>query len=650
MNCGVSIVLPVYNGALFLQEALDSILNQSYTNFELLIINDGSTDKSEDIILSYSDPRIVYIKNERNLGLVDSLNNAIKLCRGEFIARMDADDISLPERLNLQRDFLQKNIHFAMVASVVQPIDSEGNLLGLWPTDANTTSDESIYNMLAKTNCIAHPSVMMRAAVAKRLMYRHGANASEDYDLWLRMVAHGFKLGKLCQPLLFYRVHATSITASSKVSNDQNLRVFKQKIFFLKYALSHFLINAFFFQVIYSSIRSSAAFFRSKALFFLRDGKYLFKISPRSAFKEFQQISTVLQKHDASLIFFFPYTHMGGAERVHANIVNAFLDQKCLVIFTGFSNDNSFLSKFKSTSSEVLVIPNALYSPFTRIKSRDLLLKYINTGKRRGLFGSNSEYYFHILPFVRLDLFCADLIHAFKFQPEGNLAHLKLLQFAQRLNRRVFVSKIAMNEFALLLKHNLYGSSFSDRLTYICNGTLTLDNVPTKSDPFQVLFVGRDSPEKRFNLFIKVANSFSNRTDIRFEAAGISISKSTKNFNCRGELTQTDLNLLYSNSHILLLTSSREGFPMVIMEAMALGVVPVCTAVGDIPNHLNGINGIAINETDENEIVKSMIIEIEALINDGNAFVKMSTSAHKYALEHFRIKDFENNYRSLFGL
>src|SRR5688572_2119038 len=105
----VSVILPVYNGEKYLREAIESILCQTYEDFEFIIINDGSTDKSEEIILSYKDGRIVYSKNEFNKGLIYSLNKSIELASGELIARMDADDIAFPDRLQKQVDYFEKS-------------------------------------------------------------------------------------------------------------------------------------------------------------------------------------------------------------------------------------------------------------------------------------------------------------------------------------------------------------------------------------------------------------------------------------------------------------------------------------------------------------------------------------------------------------
>src|ERR1700690_4145475 len=105
----VSVILPVYNASTFLGGSIESLLNQTYRDFELLIVNDGSSDDSEKIILGYSDPRITYIRKASNTGIVETLNQGLSLAQGDYIARMDADDIALPERLELQVKFMDEN-------------------------------------------------------------------------------------------------------------------------------------------------------------------------------------------------------------------------------------------------------------------------------------------------------------------------------------------------------------------------------------------------------------------------------------------------------------------------------------------------------------------------------------------------------------
>lgn len=213
----VSVILPVYNGEQFLREAVDSILAQTFTDFELLLMNDGSTDGTEAIILSYTDKRIVYGKNEKNSGLIFTLNKAVGLARGEYIARMDADDVALPQRLEKQLAHLQ-NTGADLLATRVMLIDAEGRPLPDWPDDANNTSPERIKNFLRKDNCIAHPTVMAKASLFKKYGYRYNQKYSEDYDLWLRLLADGLRIEKLNEPLLLHRILPTSATRFKRVN------------------------------------------------------------------------------------------------------------------------------------------------------------------------------------------------------------------------------------------------------------------------------------------------------------------------------------------------------------------------------------------------------------------------------------------------
>lgn len=209
----VSVILPVYNGAQYLPKAIDSVLAQSFTGFELIIINDGSTDNSGQVIKSYSDPRIVYIANEGNRGLVYSLNKAIEQSRGKYIARMDSDDICKRERLALQKKYLDENAAADVVACIVDFIDENDKPAGHWQTDQETVTAESIRKMLPKQNCVTHPSVMIRAEILKAYRYKAYQKNIEDYDLWLRITGDGKRIDKINQSLLLYRVHSQSVTS-----------------------------------------------------------------------------------------------------------------------------------------------------------------------------------------------------------------------------------------------------------------------------------------------------------------------------------------------------------------------------------------------------------------------------------------------------
>ncbi len=223
----ISVILPVYNAEKYLREAIDSILTQTFTDFELLLINDGSTDGSEAIILFYTDSRVVYVKNDVNRGLIFSLNKGIDIAKGEYIARMDADDISMPMRLEKQLSYLENNA-VDMLATTIKVIDKDGAPLPYWKQDVENITTSQIRSFLPKNNCIAHPTVMGKASLFKKYRYQpdvtgeykyvHNQKYSEDYDLWLRLLANGLLIDKLPEPLLFYRELSTSVTRYRKVN------------------------------------------------------------------------------------------------------------------------------------------------------------------------------------------------------------------------------------------------------------------------------------------------------------------------------------------------------------------------------------------------------------------------------------------------
>lgn len=241
----VSIILPVYNGGPHLPKAIKSILSQSFGGFELIIVNDGSTDNSEQVIKSFNDPRIVYIANDRNSGLIFTLNKAIDKASGEYIARMDADDICRADRLAEQKRWLDEHPGTSVVASIIEFIDDNDQPAGHWPTDRATISAQRIRKKLPHDNCIAHPSVMVRAEILKTYRYKEYQKNIEDYDLWLRLLADGKIIEKIEKPLLLYRVHAQSVTGTQLKTGNFFLKHFHCKRKYLYYRMSAGKFNLF---------------------------------------------------------------------------------------------------------------------------------------------------------------------------------------------------------------------------------------------------------------------------------------------------------------------------------------------------------------------------------------------------------------------
>jgi glycosyltransferase involved in cell wall biosynthesis len=207
----ISVLLPVYNGERFLAEALDSLLRQTYCSFELIVINDGSQDKSAEILESYrrKDARIE-IFHQKNQGLIASLNRGLSLARGRYLARMDADDISLPDRLETQVQYMEQHPEVALIGCACDLIDEQGKWIG---REHQPAEDTQIRWQLLFHNAIAHSAAFFRMDLIREyeLPYSTKAIHSEDYELWTRLLAHGFG-HNLPEILIRRRVHPQQIS------------------------------------------------------------------------------------------------------------------------------------------------------------------------------------------------------------------------------------------------------------------------------------------------------------------------------------------------------------------------------------------------------------------------------------------------------
>lgn len=210
-NPRVSVLMPVYNGERYLREAIESILNQTFTDFEFIIVDDGSTDNTWQILQDYAanEPRIVLVRNETNLGVARSRNRVWGLARGEYIAVMDADDVSLPERLAAQVAFLDEHLEVGVVGSSVQLIDSDGSPGNVW---RYPTMHGLILWALCFYSPLAHPTVVFRRAVVERVGgYDDTLIANIDRHLWQRL-SLVTRFANLPDVYLLYRWHPSNLS------------------------------------------------------------------------------------------------------------------------------------------------------------------------------------------------------------------------------------------------------------------------------------------------------------------------------------------------------------------------------------------------------------------------------------------------------
>jgi glycosyltransferase involved in cell wall biosynthesis len=202
----VTVILPVYNASHYLKEAVNSILNQTYKKFEFIIINDGSTDGCCDFLSNIDDHRIKRINHEKNKGLIETLNEAIELSQGEFIVRMDADDISYPYRIQTLLDYMKANPRVGIAGSYT-------NLTGNSLFHTKYLNSDEIKSRLLFDNVYSHPTMIFRKTVFSEngIYYNKKYHHAEDYGLWMELM-HKTEYGIVPVPLLKYGVHQNQVS------------------------------------------------------------------------------------------------------------------------------------------------------------------------------------------------------------------------------------------------------------------------------------------------------------------------------------------------------------------------------------------------------------------------------------------------------
>ncbi|MFC1509550.1 glycosyltransferase family 2 protein [Candidatus Omnitrophota bacterium] len=224
MNPKVTVLMTVYNGERYLKECIDSVMGQTFKDFEFLIIDDHSTDRSKDIVRSYKDDRVCFIENEKNLSQVKSLNIGLSYARGAYVARMDQDDIMINNRLEKQVHFLDNRPEVSVAGTWGEAMDEEGKVF----TKARlvTRFEEIIGSILFSGFILIHPSVIFRKdAVIKAGRFNESLSFSEDFELWTRLLLKGHRIVNIPEYLIRYRCHRESSSKQFPEMQLNNARI-----------------------------------------------------------------------------------------------------------------------------------------------------------------------------------------------------------------------------------------------------------------------------------------------------------------------------------------------------------------------------------------------------------------------------------------
>lgn len=230
MKPDISVIMSVYNGEKYLEEAIESVRNQTFKNWELVVINDCSTDSTAEILAAFAikDERIKVYTNEINLKLPTSLNKAISLSAGKYIARMDADDICLPDRLEKQYKFMEEKSDVALSSCRFMTVKNGVYMSG---GAGGRCDNQALRAMLLVANPILHPGVIAKSEIMKKFNYDTTRTCTEDLELWTRMAIDGKKIEILPECLLIYRLHDKQITSTTLARQHTEVLEIQEKYY-----------------------------------------------------------------------------------------------------------------------------------------------------------------------------------------------------------------------------------------------------------------------------------------------------------------------------------------------------------------------------------------------------------------------------------
>jgi glycosyltransferase involved in cell wall biosynthesis len=339
------------------------------------------------------------------------------------------------------------------------------------------------------------------------------------------------------------------------------------------------------------------------------------------------------RKAARALFFLFPWDAMGGAEIVHVAIVESVEVQRPLLVFDLAPACAAALADRFNRVSDVWRLAGWLRDHPLAPLTRNFLAGYISAHRGAVVFGGNSDTFYDLAPLLPAHVTCIDLLHALR---GGYVEHS--LALAPRLNTRVIITPEIRDGLASLYRSAGYPASLLDRVVLIRNpNLLPVAGVRSASDGIlRVLYVGRDGPEKRLELLAAVAEAARRRTSSppHFTAIGDISPERLPGFECRGLIADDGkLSRTYLEHDVLLLTSSREGFPLAVTEAMNHGVIPVCTAVGGLPEMLNDGDDSFLfpPELASSVLVESIVDRLVVLTTDPNRRARMSDQARRKA-------------------
>ena len=359
---------------------------------------------------------------------------------------------------------------------------------------------------------------------------------------------------------------------------------------------------------------------------------------------------------NAKTIFFFPFYKTGGAEKVHLNIVKALASENVCVIFTLHSATTNFFQEFKENASCIEINPilnkkNSLVNKWLMKSIYETINKSTNC---KTVFGCNSVYYYELLPKFVTTIKKNDLFHNFF---ENDEREASIINSVKYIDNRIVINEAAKNDIIKFYVKNKIDLIYNDRIKIIGNGIKLAEQVfPVKNDAqIKIGFIGRWCFEKRPEVFLRIAREIKKQyNSVSFVMAGTGMKSNLRSITDSGVLflgeitNEKELEELYKELHLIIQPSIYEGFPMVIMESMSYGVIPISTDLDGIKEHItSNYNGILVDGADEYKMVQSFCESITLLIENPDIRNKLAHNCFTYAHESFGIERFNDCYKKL---
>lgn len=618
----VSVIIPCYNYGQYLEQAIDSVLAQTYTNFEIIIVDDGSTDPDTIVLLNSLNKPKTKIVRTNNLKLPTARNNGIKESRGKYICCLDADDLLKPTYLE-KCLFKLETENVDVCYTWVQEF---GNSQAIIPTK------EFDIDSLMYQNCL-HVSAVFKRGIWEAV---GGYNESmvdgyEDWDFWLAIAKVGGTGVKIDEPLFLYRKHGHSMISSALENHDALYKQVKN---------NH--------KTLYINKKAIKEIKRNRK-------KYIVNNSFVNLQHTFQD-NFIKEIKKNNILFALPWITTGGVDTVILQLIKTLKTQ-------GF--DATVCTTSKSTSdmgdntSKYEEVTSKIYNLYKLLKPeiwKELIFYLIESQSIEIIFLSGSSYFYDILPDIK-DKF-----------PNIKIVDQLYNEFGHINNNRKYSSfidiNIAENEAVancLLLEHQ----EKSDRVRLIHNGvdtnyfnTHTINNIElvnalVPKDKFVISFLGRFSQEKCPKLFVEIANHLKNDDSLYFVMAGNGnlyheILELIKRYGLENKVYLpgfVDTREYLKISNLLVLPSEIDGRPNAVLESLSMGVPVVASSVGGLPKIIkDGYNGFLCASGD----IESFINCIQKVIANKELYLSMRKNARSYAVEFLDINIIQSKYISLF--